>query len=119
MRRGLRYRLDRLPDWLQRLTAIGSLPSDLDELRGRKSVLVLSTALMASLATVWVITYALLGLWLSAAIPFAYQVASAISLLTFARTRRFILFRRSQLALSLMLPFLLQWSLGGFQASSA
>jgi guanylate cyclase len=104
---------------MQRLITIGSLPSDSDELRVRKSVLVLSTVLMASLATVWVITYALLGLWLSAAIPFAYQVASGISLLTFARTRRFIIFRRSQLVLSLLLPFLLQWSLGGFEASSA
>ena len=119
MRSGFRYRLDRLPDWLQRLIAVGALPTDSEELRVRKSVLVLSTVLMASAATVWVVTYAVLGLWVSAAIPFAYQVASAISLLTFARTRRYVLFRSSQLFLSLMLPFLLQWSLGGFEASSA
>ena len=56
-------------------------------------MLVLSTVLMASLAWVWVVTYAILGLWVSAAIPFAYQLASAVSLLTFARTRRYILFR--------------------------
>jgi adenylate cyclase len=111
--------LSRLPDWLRRLTELGSLPSDSEELRLRKSVLVLSSSLMATLSFVWVGTYAVLGLWLSAAIPFAYQLASAASLYTFARTRRYQLFRVSQLLMSLLLPFALQWSLGGFAASSA
>jgi len=74
---------------------------------------------MAALALIWVGTYAVLGLWLSAAIPFAYQVASAASIYAFARTRRYRLFRTSQLAMSLVLPFVLQWSLGGFGTSSA
>lgn len=107
------------PEWARRLTDLGSLPSDTEELRLRKSVLVLSSALMATLAFVWVGTYAVLGLWLSAAIPFAYQLASAASIYTFARTRRYHLFRASQLMMSLLLPFALQWSLGGFAASSA
>jgi adenylate cyclase len=75
--------------------------------------------MMASLSCVWVATYAALGLWVSAAIPFAYQLASALSIWVFARTRRYLLFRRSQLWLSLMLPFVLQWSLGGFRTASA
>jgi class 3 adenylate cyclase len=107
------------PVWLRRLTELGSLPSDSEELRLRKSVLVLSSSLMATLSCLWVGTYALLGLWLPAAIPFAYQLASAASLCTFARTRRYRLFRVSQLLMSLLLPFALQWSLGGFAASSA
>ncbi len=109
----------RLPHWLRRLTDLGSLPSDSEELRLRKSVLVLSSSLMATLSCLWVGTYAVLGLWLSAAIPLAYQLASAASLYTFARTRRYRLFRVSQLLMSLLLPFALQWSLGGFAASSA
>jgi len=108
-----------LPGWLQRLVEIGALPSDSDELRVRKAVLVLSSTLMASLSFVWVATYASLGLWVSAAIPLAYQLASAASIYTFARTRRYLLFRWSQLCMSLLLPFALQWSLGGFEASSA
>ena len=111
--------MQRLPDWLQRFVAIGALPSDSEELRARKAGLLLSAALMAMLACAWVATYAILGLWLSALIPFAYQVATAISIATFARTRRYLLFRRSQLLLSLVLPFALQWSLGGFENSSA
>jgi adenylate cyclase len=109
----------RLPGWLQRLAEVGALPSDSEELRIRKTVLVLSATLMASLAVVWVATYAALGLWVSAAIPLAYQVASAASIYTFARTRRYRLFRTSQLWMSLLLPFALQWSLGGFRSSSA
>jgi class 3 adenylate cyclase len=109
----------RVPGWLQRLTDIGTLPSDSEEVRLRKSVLTLSSILMATLSFAWVGTYAALGLWLSAAIPFAYQVASVASIYTFARTRRYHLFRTSQLWMSLMLPFALQWSLGGFGNSSA
>src|SRR5213078_1952430 len=101
------------------LAEIGVLPSDSEELRVRKAVLVLSSTLMASLSFVWVATYAALGLWVSAAIPLGYQVASAASIYRFARTRRYLLFRRSQLWMSLLLPFALQWSLGGFTTSSA
>jgi len=74
---------------------------------------------MATLSVVWVATYAVLGLWVCAVIPFVYQVASAASIYTFARTRRYLLFRRSQLWMSLLLPFVLQWSLGGFRTASA
>ena len=104
---------------VRRLARIGVLPSDSEELRLRKEVLTLSSVLMASLACVWVGTYAALGLWLPAAIPFVYQIASAASIYTFARTRRYLLFRRSQLWMTLLLPFALQWSLGGFATSSA
>jgi class 3 adenylate cyclase len=112
-------RMQRLPRWLQHLVEIGALPSDSDELRVRKAVLVLSSTLMASLAAAWIVTFAALGRWLPAAIPLAYQLATAASLATFARTHRYILFRRSQLCMSLLLPFALQWSLGGFELSSA
>src|SRR5262245_28538176 len=116
---GTRSTWRRLLDWLKRLSEIGVSQSDSKELRLRKAVLVLSSTLMASLSIVWVATYAALGLWVSAAIPFAYQIASAASTYTFARTRRYRLFRRSQLWMSLLLPFALQWSLGGFRTGSA
>jgi adenylate cyclase len=112
-------RWGRLPNWLRRLTDLGTLPSDSEDVRLRKSVLTLSSVLMATLSFAWVGTYAMLGLWISAAIPFAYQLASAASIYTFERTRRYGLFRTSQLWMSLVLPFALQWSLGGFTTSSA
>ena len=111
--------LRRLAGALVRLGEIGTEPADSAELRLRKTVLVFSSTLLASLAIVWVATYAILGLWLPAAIPLAYQLASATSIVTFALTRRYRLFRSSQLWMSVLLPFVLQWSLGGFANSSA
>jgi class 3 adenylate cyclase len=46
-------------------------------------------------------------------------VVTVVSLFLFARTKDDRLFRFSQIALMLVLPFLLQWSLGGSVASSA
>src|SRR5256886_10157475 len=81
--------------------------------------LVLSWALMATLSGLWFVTDAVLGPGVSALVPLAYPLATAVSIYTFARTRRYILFRQSQLVLPLLLPFALQWSLGGFENSSA
>jgi class 3 adenylate cyclase len=47
------------------------------------------------------------------------MLASFASVCAFALTRRYVLFRRGQLWMTLILPFALQWSLGGFRASSA
>jgi adenylate cyclase len=71
------------------------------------------------LSTVWVVTYAVLDLWWSAVIPLAYQVLSTVGLAGFLRTKHFQRFRTVELALMLLLPFVRQWSLGGFRTSSA
>jgi guanylate cyclase len=99
--------------------AAGSLPSDSPDERLRKSALVLSALLITILSFIWVGTYAALGLWRSALIPMAYQVASLVGLALFAKTKRYAPYRASQVAMFLVLPFLLQWSLGGFVESGA
>src|SRR5919204_531945 len=103
----------------RRLIAIGSTLEDEPDEALRKRVLVLAAIMISALATVWVLSYALMGLYVSAAIPLTYQVASIVNLAVFARTKRYRLFRSSELFLSLLLPFLLQLSLGGFFPSSA
>src|SRR5581483_8245165 len=70
-------------------------------------------------AVAWVATYLALGLDLAAAIPFAYQVVTVVGLALFARTKNIRVFAHTQAAMMLVLPFLLQWTLGGFVASSA
>ncbi|MEX1133941.1 MAG: adenylate/guanylate cyclase domain-containing protein [Acidimicrobiia bacterium] len=97
---------------------IGALAEDDEEERLRKASLVLTATMISALAIFWVGTYALLGFYVSAAIPFAYQIISIGSLVALARTGRFEVFRTSQLSLMLLLPVLLQWSLGGFLVSS-
>lgn len=108
-----------LPASVRRLAAVGVDPGDSEDQRLQKATLTLAASLMATMAIVWVATYWSLGLWRSGAIPFGYQLATAGSLVVFARTKRFEPLCRSQLAMMLALPFLLQASLGGFRTSSA
>jgi adenylate cyclase len=108
-----------VPAALRRLAELGVDATDPDDVRLRKVTLTLAAMLMASMAIVWVATYWSLGLWRSGAIPFAYQLATVVGLMVFARTKRFGPFCTSQLVMMLALPVLLQASLGGFQASSA
>lgn len=106
------------PSLVQRLASIGSLPTDTEDERVRKSTLVLSTVIVSLLSPAWVITYLSLELPLPASIPLGYMVVTIALLAFFARTKRYRAFRSAVLGLSLVLPFALQWSLGGFVASS-
>lgn len=78
----------------------------------------LAAALITALSVAWVGTYFALGLYVSAAIPFAYQVVSVVNLVLLAKTKQYRFFRTSQLTLTLLLPFALQLSVGGFIESS-
>jgi class 3 adenylate cyclase len=104
---------------LERLSLIGVTAADSDEIRLQKVTLTLAAITVTVLAIGWVGTYLALGLPVSAAIPFCYQVASVVTLIAFARTKDYRFLRFSQIVLILLLPFLLQWSLGGYVASSA
>jgi class 3 adenylate cyclase len=101
------------------LTALGCLPGDSEDERLRKSTLTLAALTIIPLASAWVGVYLALDLYVSAAIPFAYQIFAVASLIHFLITKRYRFFRFTQLLLMLLLPFFLQWSLGGFVASSA
>jgi adenylate cyclase len=111
--------LPRSRQWIDRIARTGVSDADTADERISKEAVNLSALLMAVLACFWVVTYALLGLWLSAAIPFVYQVCTVAGFLFLARRGRYIAFRRSQLGFMLVLPFLLQWTLGGFAVSGA
>ena len=104
---------------VERLAFAGVASDDSDEVRLQKVTLTFSALLATVLAVAWVGTYLVLGQPVAAAIPFAYQVISIATLAVFARTKDFRFFRSSQLILVIALPFLLQWSLGGYVASSA
>ena len=104
---------------IEKAAAAGALPSDTPDEKLRKSALVAASLLIATCSFVWVGSYAALGLWRSALIPAVYQMASLAGLAFLAKTKRYELYRASQLAMILLLPFLLQWSLGGFANGSA
>jgi adenylate cyclase len=104
--------------FIERLAAAGTLPGDSEQERLQKAILTLSAALLSGLAVIWVVTYFVLGLALSAAFPLGYQIASIANLVYFLKTKRYRLFRFTQVSLMLLLPFLMQLSMGGFIASS-
>ena len=103
--------------WIERLANAGSLPSDRPEERLRKAVLVFLASIYCFAAILWGISYFVLGLPLAGCIPLAYSVLSGLSLFYFFRGKRYGMFRFTQLSLILLLPSLLQFSLGGFASS--
>ena len=108
-----------VPRLLQRLAFLGVALGDSDATRAQKATLTLASVCVVGLAFIWVGTYWLLGLPRAALIPFAYQVVSVGTIIVFARTKDERFFRISQAALMTILPFVLQWTLGGYVASSA
>ncbi len=104
---------------LESLAEIGARPDDSHDERLRHGTLILASVVISVLSIVWVTTYLVYGYPLSAALPATYQLATLIGLAVLARTRDFAFFRRTQFTLFLILPALLQVSLGGFVASSA
>ena len=108
-----------LVDLGTRVATIGVTQTDDDETRAQKATLTIAAILITVLAVIWVGTYLALGIPRAAAIPFAYQIASVASLAVFARTKSYRFLRASQAAMMTILPFLLQWTLGGYVASSA
>jgi adenylate cyclase len=98
---------------------IGVCPDDSSDLRLQKTLLLLSSLMMASLAVGWGLIYVAFGEYLAGAIPLFYSVLSFLSIIAFAQTRRYRFFRFSQLLLPLLLPFFLMVALGGFVNSSA
>jgi adenylate cyclase len=102
-----------------RILRIGARAGDPVDTRLRKEALVLIAVAISVLATIWTATFLWLGLPLAAASPLAYQVISVISLTYLARSGDYYGLRLAQIGAILILPFTLQWSLGGFENSSA
>jgi guanylate cyclase len=110
---------DRLPDGFQRLASLGVDTEDSEDERLDKGMLSVVSTLIAVMSFAWIAIYLAIGLPWSAAIPFAYQLCVVASLVGFARTKRIRTTRTILLVLMLVLPFALQWSLGGFANGSA
>jgi len=106
--------------WLmKKVGSFGALPSDGDEERAMKASLFMTSAMMAIAAGIWSVVYIIFHRYLTAAIPGTYFIITAISIVLFALTKRHRWFRSSQLLLIMVLPFMVQWSLGGFAKGSA
>jgi guanylate cyclase len=97
---------------------IGAAPGETEEERLRRALLVGLAVAISVLAIVWGLVYVAFGEPLGGAIPLAYTVISLLSIVVFTVTRRYDIFRITQLSLMLVLPFALMVALGGFVPSS-
>lgn len=103
---------------LRRLGTAGVLPTDSEEIRLKKHVLLFSCGLMIGGSAIWLGLYHLLGLSLSATLPFSVELISVGTLLVYLWTLNFKFFRVAQLSLWLFVPFVVQWAMGDFVSAS-
>jgi len=103
---------------IKKLAEKGALPSDDEDTKLKKAILILISLGIAILAIFWGALYALSGYPFSGAIPLSYAAISFSSIYIFVKTKKFEFFRFSQFFIIIILPFLLMWSLGGFANGS-
>jgi class 3 adenylate cyclase len=97
---------------------IGATPGEAEDERLRRGLLVGWALAISVLAIFWGLVYIAFGEPLGGAIPLTYTVVSLLSIVMFTVTRRYDVFRFTQLSLMLVLPFALMVVLGGFIPSS-
>jgi guanylate cyclase len=97
---------------------IGATPGETEDERLRHGLLVAFALAISVLAILWGLVYIAFGEPVGGAIPLTYTVLSLLSIVMFTVTRRYDVFRFTQLSLMLVLPFALMAVLGGFVPSS-
>lgn len=104
---------------IDRLASVGNLPEDSEETKLHKRFLIYMALLMSGGGLLWGTICVVFGVYFPATIPYGYTLITVFNLLFFSATKRFRAVRFVQVLMSLLLPFLFQWSLGGFVVSGA
>lgn len=89
-----------------------------DEVLG-KTILSMLVLAESAVSIFWIFTISGLGegYALMAVTPYVYLIFSYVSLFVFYRTQRYHYFIFTQLIMLLVMPFFLQWTIGGYQAA--
>jgi guanylate cyclase len=111
--------LGRLPGVLAAIADVGDAPGDDAEACLRKRLLVVLALSSGFAAVLWGVVYVAIGAASAAIVPAAYAVGSIANYGLLAWRKRFDGSRTIQLALILLLPWLLALQLGGLGESSA
>ena len=93
--------------------------SETSDVALQRQLLVLFSVGTLPMTVLWSAIYFAAGAPLSAAVPATYSVVAPINTLIFSWTRNLRVYRFTQLLMTLVLPWLLMISLGGFKESSA
>ena len=100
-------------------SCVGERPGESQVDRLSRQLLVLGGVLMSGGGVVWGLLSLGFDLYKPSVIPIGYVFATVLNFAVLHRTRNFPRARFFQVLISLALPFLFQWSLGGFVASGA
>ena len=101
----------------------GITSKDSNEKVLKKQTLTIISFLICIAGIIWGLMYLMLGVqlnkefYLTAIFPFAYSFLVGVALIIFYFQKNFNFFLRIELLLILLLPFLAQLSLGGFDSS--
>jgi class 3 adenylate cyclase len=104
---------------LHALLALGCLPTDTDQERVTKEVFVIIAFGATGAGVVWAAMYLALGKPWSALVPLCISVATVPTIARFVVTKRLGLLPLPFLGLGIVLPLLLQLSLGGYLYGSS
>lgn len=102
---------------LKNISNIGIIPGDDENILHQKQFVVYEGILMSIGGLMWGTIVLFLDLTIQSIVPYGYVVLTFFNLLYFAKRKNFTIARDFQTAISLLLPFIFQWSLGGFHAS--
>ena len=85
-----------------------------------KAILTLLVFAESLVCIFWIFTLSGLGegYAMMAIVPYIYIIVSYASLLIFYRSKKFEYFTFTQLVMLLVMPFFMQWAIGGYEASS-
>ncbi len=104
---------------LIRIATIGILPGDEALISFQKKFLVYQGTAMSMGGILWGTLLVGAGVAPPSVIPYGYVLLTALNFWFFYKTKRFAIVRHVQTFISLLLPFTLQWWLGGFEQSGA
>ena len=104
---------------ISELATIGDKITDSEPEKMQHKILVYMGLLMGFCGLLWGAISTYFHLFLPASIPFGYSILTTINFILFYKTKNFPRTRFLQVLMSLLLPFMFQWSLGGFVSSGA
>lgn len=106
--------LTRFVNWLN---SLGISANETARVKASKNLVVYLALFMSFGGIVWGSLLLYYNLSVAALVPYGYVVISVFNISIFSRTRNFYWAAAIQIIVSMLLPFMLQWQLGGFFAS--
>jgi len=103
--------------WLGKFLSFGDLPNDTSQEQQQHMFLISMGILMSMGGLLWGGICTFYNIHTPSIIPYSYTFLTFCNLVFFATSKKFKPVRFIQVLMSLLLPFMFQWSLGGFVAS--